>query len=176
MPTRRTRADGVEVVRSDRRRRTVSAYRQDGRTIVLLPAQMSREEEDTWVAEMLQRLARQDAKRRPGNTQLAERAARLSARWLAGQALPSSVTWSTRQGGRWGSCTPQAGTIRLSTALQGMPDWVIDYVLVHELCHLLEPGHDAAFWQLVARYPRAERARGYLEGVTGSERLPAADR
>ena len=36
-PVRRTRPDGVEVVRSDRRRRTVSAYRQDGRTIVLLP-------------------------------------------------------------------------------------------------------------------------------------------
>ena len=165
----------MEVVRSDRRRRTVSAYRQDGRTVVLLPAQMSRVEEDRWVGEMLHRLAKQDARRRPGNAQLAERAARLSARWIGGQALPASVTWSTRQAGRWGSCTPAAGTIRLSTALQGMPDWVIDYVLVHELCHLLQPGHDAAFWDLVARYPRAERARGYLEGVAGTAHLPLSD-
>ena len=161
----------MEIVRSDRRRRTVSAYRQDGRTVVLLPALMSREDEDRWVSEMLDRLARQDAKRRPGNAQLAERAARLSARWLEGQALPTSVTWSTRQGGRWGSCTPSAGTIRLSSALQGMPDWVIDYVLIHELCHLLEPGHDTAFWQLVGLYPRAERARGYLEGIAGAAHL-----
>jgi predicted metal-dependent hydrolase len=41
----------------------------------------------------------------------------------------------------------------------------VDYVLVHELVHLLEPGHDDRFWALVARYPRAERARGFLEGV-----------
>ena len=170
-PVRRTRPDGVEVVRSDRRRATVSAYRQDGRTVVLLPARMSKADEDHWVVEMLGRLARQDARRRPGAGALEERAAALSERYLDGQAVPSSVTWSARQNSRWGSCTPADGTIRLSTRLQGMPDWVVDYVLVHELAHLLEPGHDAAFWDLVARYPRTERARGFLEGVAATAHL-----
>jgi predicted metal-dependent hydrolase len=155
----------VEVVRSDRRRRTVSAYRQDGRTIVLLPGQMSRADEDRWVIEMLGRLDRQDARRRPGSAELEERAVTLSERYLEGRAVAVSVTWSTRQNGRWGSCTPADGTIRLSSRLQGMPDWVVDYVLLHELAHLLQPGHDPAFWALVGRYPRTERARGFLEGV-----------
>jgi predicted metal-dependent hydrolase len=66
---------------------------------------------------------------------------------------------------RWGSCTPADRSIRLSSRLQGMPEYVVDYVLVHELAHLVEPSHDARFWALVARYPRAERARGFLEGV-----------
>jgi predicted metal-dependent hydrolase len=167
-PVRRTRADGVEVVRSDRRRRTVSAYRQDGRTVVLLPGRMSKADEERWVVEMLARLERQEARRRPAADGLEQRAADLSERYLDGRAVPASVTWSTRQNGRWGSCTPVDGTIRLSSRLQGMPDWVVDYVLVHELAHLLQPGHDAAFWQLVGRYPKAERARGYLEGVAAA--------
>ena len=170
-PGRTTRPDGVEVVRSSRRRATVSAYRQDGRTVVLLPARMSKADEDRWVEEMVGRLARQDARRRPDDAGLLARALKLSTRYLDGQAVPSSVTWSERQGGRWGSCTPVDRTIRLSTRLRGMPDWVVDYVLVHELAHLLEPGHDAPFWELVARYPRAERARGYLEGVAAAAGL-----
>ena len=172
---RRTRPDGVEVVRSDRRRRTVSAYRQDGRTIVLLPGRMSKADEDRWVTEMLGRLDRQDARRRPGTAELEERAATLSERYLEGRAAPRSVTWSTRQNGRWGSCTPADGTIRLSSRLQGMPDWVVDYVLLHELAHLLQPGHDPAFWALVGRYPRTERARGLLEGVAAAASFEPAE-
>jgi hypothetical protein len=66
---------------------------------------------------------------------------------------------------RWGSCTPADRSIRLSSRLRSMPEYVVDYVLVHELAHLIEPSHDPRFWALVARYPRAERARGFLEGV-----------
>ena len=99
----------------------------------------------------------------------------LSERYLDGQAEPSSVVWSARQNSRWGSCTPADGTIRLSTRLQGMPDWVVDYVLVHELAHLLQPGHDPAFWALVGRYPRTERARGFLEGVAMAAQLELTD-
>ncbi len=136
---------------------------------------MSKADEDRWVVEMLGRLDRQDARRRPGNEALEERAARLSERYLDGRAVALSVTWSNRQNGRWGSCTPADGTIRLSSRLQGMPDWVVDYVLVHELAHLLQPGHDPAFWALVGRYPRTERARGYLEGVAVAASLELSD-
>jgi predicted metal-dependent hydrolase len=71
----------------------------------------------------------------------------------------------TNQKGRWGSCTPADGTIRISNRIAGMPDWVVDYVILHELVHLVVAAHNAAFWALVNRYPKAERAQGYLEGV-----------
>ena len=166
------RADEVIVRRSARRRRTVSAYRENGRTIVLIPARMSRAEESRWVAEMLSRLEASEQRRRPSDALLLERAHELSRRYLQGRASPASVAWSTRQPGRWGSCTPLDASIRISARLQGMPSWVVDYVLVHELAHLIEPSHSRRFWSLVERYPRAERARGYLEGVAAVAGLP----
>jgi len=165
----------VDVRRSARRRRTVSAYRDGERTVVLIPARMSRAEEREWVGVMLERLARQDARLRPGDAQLLVRARELSRQWLGGRARPKSVRWVTNQGGRWGSCTPVDASIRLSTRLQGMPSWVVDYVLVHELAHLLVPGHGPAFWAEVERFPRTERARGYLEGVSATAGLGLSD-
>jgi predicted metal-dependent hydrolase len=166
----------VEVRRSARRRRTVSAYREGDRTIVLLPARMSRADEREWVAVMVKRLADQD-RRRAGRAarsdgDLVARSAELSRRYLEGRAQPASVRWVTNQVSRWGSCTPAEGSIRLSTRLRGMPSWVVDYVLVHELAHLLVAGHGPAFHALVDRYPQAERARGYLLGVTATQRSP----
>ncbi|MFJ3949326.1 M48 family metallopeptidase [Streptomyces libani] len=162
----------VEVRRSSRRRRTVSAYREGDRTVVLIPARMSEAEERRWVTVMLDKLAAQESKRMLGDGELAERARRLSGQYLDGRACPASVRWVTNQNTRWGSCTPAEGSIRLSHRLQGMPEYVIDYVLLHELAHLLVPGHGPRFWRLLESYPRTERARGYLEGVVAADRLP----
>lgn len=170
-----TPAESVDVRRSARRRRTVSAYRDGDRTVVLIPARMSRAEERRWVSVMLERLDRQDARLRPSDDTLMARANDLSRRFLDGRARPASVRWVTNQGSRWGSCTPVDASIRLSTRLQGMPSWVVDYVLVHELAHLLVPGHGRDFWALVDRYPRTERARGYLEGVSATAGLGLSD-
>ena len=78
---------------------------------------------------------------------------------------PTSVRWVDNMNARWGSCTPVDGTIRLSRRLVGMPGYVIDYVLLHELAHLIEPGHGPAFRAGLAGYERLERAEGFLEGV-----------
>lgn len=169
----RTARSDVEVRRSTRRRRTVSAYREGDRTVVLIPARMSAAEEQRWIGVMLEKLARQESRRRPGDAELTERAARLSAQYFEGRARPSSVRWVTNQNTRWGSCTPAEGSIRLSHRLRGMPEYVLDYVLLHELAHLLVPGHGPSFWALLEAYPRTERARGFLEGVAAAERLPA---
>jgi predicted metal-dependent hydrolase len=161
----------VEVRRSKRRRRTVSAYRDGDRIVVMIPASLSRKEEAEWVRTMVARLERSDQRRRPSDDALLQRARGLNDRYLGGLATPESVRWVENQTARWGSCTPGDRTIRLSARLQGMPPWVIDYVLVHELAHLLEPGHDERFWAWVNRYPRAERAKGYLQGWSAAARL-----
>lgn len=161
----------VEVRRSRRRRRTVAAYREEDKVVVLVPARLTRAEEKECVATMLARLERSEQRRRPTDTALQRRAAELSHRHLEGRANPSTVRWVENQNTRWGSCTPSDGTIRLSTRLRGMPRWVIDYVLVHELAHLIETGHTPAFWSWVDRFPRAERAKGFLEGVAATARL-----
>lgn len=159
----------VEVRRSRRRRRTVSAYRDGERVVVLIPDRFSRDEENEWVDRMLARLA---ARHRGtiSNDALAARARQLATRYLPEYEIaPASVRWVSNQRSRWGSCTPQDGTIRISERLRGMPQWVLDYVLLHELVHLIVPTHGSYFWALVGRYPKTERARGYLEGVTAAE-------
>jgi predicted metal-dependent hydrolase len=168
----------VEVRRSRRRRRTVSAYRDGDTVVVLLPASMSTADERHWVAEMLRRLERGETRRRsPGRSSDAElmaRARQLADRYLDGQPQPSSVRWVPPMRTRWGSATPADGTIRISDRLRGTPSWVLDYVLVHELAHLVEPGHTPAFWDLVGRYPRTERAIGFLHGLATAAGLAIA--
>src|SRR3954452_4471230 len=161
----------VEVRRSRRRRRTVAAYREDDKVVVLIPARLTRAEEREWVATMLERLERSEKRRRPSDAGLERRARELSNRYLDGQARPETVRWVDNQNSRWGSCTPSDRSIRVSRRLQGMPGWVIDYVLVHELAHLIEAGHTAVFWDWVDRYPKAERAKGFLEGVAAASHL-----
>ncbi|EWT00314.1 metal-dependent hydrolase [Intrasporangium oryzae NRRL B-24470] len=172
-----TVVDGVpvEVRRSARRRRTVSAYRHEGRLVVLVPARMSRAEEGEWVRTMVARVAASEQRRQRSDGDLVSRAAELSKAYLDGRAVPTSVRWVGNQSSRWGSCTPAEGTIRLSDRLQGMPGWVVDYVLLHELAHLLQPGHGPEFWALLAPYPRLERARGYLQGVSAASGLDLSD-
>jgi predicted metal-dependent hydrolase len=154
----------VEVRRSSRRRRTVSAYREGDRTVVLIPAQMSAKEEERWVRAMVERLERRERRTALDESELSRRAATLSTQYLDGRACPVSVRWVSNQAARWGSCTPVDGTIRISDRVRGLPEYVVDYVLLHELAHLLVPNHGPAFWTLLNAYPRTERARGYLEG------------
>lgn len=162
----------VEVRRSRRRTATVSAYRDGGRTIVAIPARFSRAQEREWVAKMVARLEDKERRRRPSDQELMDRAGELSAKYLDGHARPSSVRWSSNQGRRWGSCTLLDGSIRISTRLQGMPSWVLDYVLLHELAHLLHAGHGPEFWKILEVYPRTDRARGFLEGASFAQDDP----
>ena len=63
---------------------------------------------------------------------------------------------------RWGSCTSH-GELSFNYLLKMLPTWVIDYVIIHELCHLKHMNHSTAFWQLVAKHcPEYQAAKNWL--------------
>lgn len=147
----------VELVRSTRRKRTVGAQLVDGVLRVTVPSWMSATEQRLWADKMAARFRRTTTAER---IDLTARAATLARRHDLPR--PTDIRWADDMTTRWGSCSPHSGSVRLSTRLGAFPDWVIDYVIVHELAHLEQPGHGPDFWRLVHRYPKAERAIGYL--------------
>ncbi len=130
---------------------------RDGVLEIRIPGRSTQTEEREFVEYFRDRFERE---RSATVTDLTDRAEQLARSYEL--ATPDEIKWVGNQKSRWGSCTPADKTIRLSNRMARFPTWVIDYVIVHELAHLTEPNHDAAFWSLVNRYPLTERARGYL--------------
>ena len=156
----------VRIIRSQRRKKTVGAHLESGVLVVHVPAGLS----DAQLSPIIQKLKHRVEKKLRLSQQKSEedleaRARELNRRYFEGKLSWQSIRYVTNQTKRFGSCTPGYGTIRISHQVEHMPAWVRDYVLVHELAHLVEPNHSRTFWDLVNRYPKAERARGYLIGV-----------
>ena len=156
----------IRITRSDRRRTTISArWIENGAVIeILAPALRDRcgVGADHREAQRPPDQA-QGAWTRPPTTRCWPAApAELNREYFGGKLRWSEIRYVTNQQHRYGSCTPATGVIRISHRLAATPSWVRDYVIVHELAHLLEANHGARFWKLVNRYPKVERARGYL--------------
>ena len=157
------------MVSSPRRRRTVQARLVDGVLELRVPQRMSEAERIAWAERMRARIERRIIRARASDSTLERRARALNTRHFGGRLRWSSISFAP-QAKRWGSCSFTAGVIRVSERAANLPAWVLDYILVHELAHLLEPGHGPGFWRLVERYPLTERARGYLMALDhGSE-------
>ena len=155
----------VEIIRSERRRKSVSAELKGGVLVVRAPAQMSDAELSPVIEKLKKRLDKKVNKPPQTNAELEKRARELNKEYFNGRLRWQSIRYVTNQNKRFGSCTPSLGTIRLSHRLAIMPKWVRDYVLMHELAHLEEANHGPKFWKLVNRYPLTERARGYLMAI-----------
>ena len=152
----------VKVVRSAKRRKTVAARLVGDVLEVRLPAWCDAAEETKWVEHFTKKFERRHA---ADDDALVRRAERLADRYDLPR--PASIRWSDSQEWRWGSCTPSTRTIRISTRVAAFPDWVQDHVVLHELAHLVEANHGPRFKAIVARYPLAERATGYLMAKGG---------
>lgn len=138
--------------------------------MVLIPATASKRDEAIWVQRIVEQVERREARTQRTDDELMVRATHLNKTYLGGEAQPTSIRWVTNQRSRWGSCTPADRAIRLSARLQSMPTWVVDYVIVHELAHLVEAHHNARFHALVAAYPKTEVAKAYLDGFSAGAR------
>ena len=127
---------------------------------------MSESEVRGWVERMGERFkgrARRDAL--VDQADLERRAARINRKYFQGRLEWASIVYVTNQTAKYGSCSPGSRRIRISHRMASMPAFVLDYIIVHELAHLLEANHGRRFWRLVQRYPLAERAIGYLMGL-----------
>jgi predicted metal-dependent hydrolase len=155
----------IRITRSRNRRKTITARLVEDGTVleVLAPVQATDAELAPIIENLRGRLLRREEKRETADDRaLARRAAELNREYFEGKLSWAEIRYVTNQQHRYGSCTPSTGVIRISHRVATLPSWVLDYVLVHELAHLREANHGPRFWKLVNRFPKTERARGYL--------------
>jgi predicted metal-dependent hydrolase len=159
----------IIVIRSTRRKKNISAYRQGGRIVVSIPARMSKADERAMVPEMVAKIRAQEAAATMSEESLSNRIGELLTE-LAPEITvrPSSVNWRAMRE-RWGSCTGADRSIRISDRLKGAPEHVLDYVLFHEAIHLQFFDHGPEFKELLARFPKEELAEAYLNGYEAAE-------
>ena len=154
----------IRVIRSSRRKKSIGAYREQGAIVISVPARLSNSKVSAVIPELVEKILTKEAKERLTDSQLHERSLYLLGKYLPEFVItPASVTWRSMNE-RWGSCTTVDRTIRISDRLNGAPEYVVDYLLVHELIHLMIPDHGVEFEGLLARFESSDRASAYLEG------------
>ena len=159
-----SRLPEFRVIRSSRRKRTLNAFRQNGVIEIHIPDRLSRRQEFEMIPEMIDLVLKRENRLRKSDNALLELCDLILAEYLPDfSERPISVTWRVMRE-RWGSCTTVDKTIRISERLNSAPDYVIRYVLFHELIHLRITGHGDDFYEFLARYPEKVRAEAFLEG------------
>jgi len=152
----------IKIVRSPNRKKTISAKLRENELLIYLPSGLSKSEENQWVEKMCQHMEKKMQKCEPDSDALLKRANELNRRYFNGKIKINSIKYVTNQNSIFGSCNPRKGTIRISHRVAKMPQWVKDYLIIHEMAHFISPDHSKTFREMVNRYMYAERARGYL--------------
>ena len=157
----------IVVIRSKKRKRNISAYRQGGKIIISIPARLTKAEERAVIPEMIAKIRSREVA--APEAELMELVDLLLSRYAPEIAIrPASVAWRNMNE-RWGSCTSVDRTIRLASKLQRAPKYVLEFVLYHEAIHLQHSDHGDDFYQFLHRYPRHLEAEAYLAGYELAE-------
>jgi len=153
----------VKIIRSRRRRRTVSARLVDDLLLINAPLILPQERLDEIVSGFKLKFARKKLKTELDKEKnLLDLASALNEKYFANKLQIKSIEYAANQNSRFGCCNYRTAKIRISHKIGLLPEWVRKYVLIHEMAHLIEPNHSRAFWNIVSRYKLTERARGYL--------------
>jgi predicted metal-dependent hydrolase len=167
--------DGVEIRRSRRARRWRLEVPWGGPARLVVPQWMSRAEIDgvladrrVWIEEQRRRQVPRLGLDRLG---VGEAEGRIRARKLVSELAEEEAARMRVSYGRirigaqrtlWGSCSGR-GTLSFNWRLVLAPSEVVDYVVVHELCHLRVPNHSRLFWTLLERHrPHWREQRAWL--------------
>lgn len=152
----------IEIIRSEKRKKTVQAKIVDDTLRIYLPSGLSKKEESKWIQKMKTQIEKKQRKHQLNNTNdLQKRAERINNQYFDGD-LSFSIQFVTNQTTKHGSCTPSSKRIRIADEIADYPAYVQDYLIMHELTHLIYPNHSKAFWEKVNEYPYVERAKGFL--------------
>jgi predicted metal-dependent hydrolase len=168
-------------VRRDRRLKKSARLERDGSEYILrVPYRLPRREVNRLLADIPAQLA-QSQERAANRTDddLQARAEYINEKYFQGAVEWAAIRWVGNMRTRLGSCTSGGSTdghIRISERIKGWPEWVIDYVIAHELAHRVHANHSRAFWDyLTGAYPLTERARGFIQGVGFAAGEPLAE-
>lgn len=164
-PTEVVAKPQVVVRTSSRRRKTATAFWEDGKIVVVVPSHVRKADRGELVDWLVARVLAKRPRAAASDEALARRAADLADRYVDG-VRPRSIRWVANQHKRWGSCSIQTGDIRLSDRLRAVPEWVLDATIVHELAHLLHADHSPGFYAIAKRHPRQQDATIFLEGYS----------
>lgn len=167
--------DGNEIivfVRRDKRLKKSSRWQwqADGSILLRIPSRFPKRQIPDLLKQITQQMDKRikQAKRRT-DADLQERAEEINRKYFRGQIEWKAIRWVGNMNARLGSCTNGGSTdghIRISDKIKDWPQWVVDYVIAHELVHRLHSDHSKDFWAtLTDGYPKTERARGFILGL-----------
>lgn len=160
------------IIRRDKRlKKTVRWQKQrDGSVLIRVPKRYPKREFPNLLEGITAELNKQKQRAaRRTDAELQKRAQYINCTYFDGRITWEAIRWVGTMKTRLGSCTnggPTDGHIRISEEVKDWPQWVVDYLIAHELTHRLHPDHSPDFWQaLTEAYPKTERARGFIKGI-----------
>ncbi|MEJ2758905.1 MAG: M48 family metallopeptidase [Anaerolineales bacterium] len=161
----------VTIRRDKRLKKTARWQREpDGSLLVRIPSRFPKKNLPALLENIAGQVNKQKQKaQRRTDEDLQSRAQYINRTYFNKKIQWEAIRWVKSMKTRLGSCTTGGATdghIRISEEIRSWPQWVVDYVIAHELAHRLHPNHSKAFWQtLEDAYPQTERARGFIKGV-----------